>query len=47
MQVLSYLAQTELEYFVFTNESWYMHEMNDWYDVEVRASRTQGRIAPP
>nr|WP_319474437.1 HAD family hydrolase [uncultured Sphaerochaeta sp.] len=45
MQVLSYLAQTKLEYFVFTNESWYMNEMNAWYDVEVRASRTQGRIA--
>ena len=43
-QVLSYLAQTELECFVFTNESWYMHEMNAWYDVEVKASRTQGRI---
>ncbi len=43
--ILSYLAQTELEYFVFTNESWYMNEKNAWYDVEVTASHTQGRIA--
>ncbi|MGH0054018.1 MAG: Cof-type HAD-IIB family hydrolase [Sphaerochaetaceae bacterium] len=42
--VLAYLSQTELEYFVFTNESWYMNEKNAWYDIEVQASRTEGRI---
>ncbi len=42
--LMDYLRSTELEYFVFTNESWYMNQMGPWYDVEVQASRTQGRI---
>ncbi|MGE4452995.1 MAG: Cof-type HAD-IIB family hydrolase [Sphaerochaeta sp.] len=43
-EVLLHLSKTEMEYFVFTNEHWYMNEKNAWYEVEVEASRTQGII---
>ncbi|MGE4584981.1 MAG: Cof-type HAD-IIB family hydrolase [Sphaerochaeta sp.] len=43
--ILDAVADTELETFVFTNESWYMQQTSQWYDIEVKASRTQGRIA--
>lgn len=44
-EVLSFVQDTNLETFLFTNESWYMEQKSRWYDVEVEASRTEGRIA--
>ncbi len=46
LEVLDAVRHTELEAFVFTNESWYTKEKSPWYDIEVEASRTEGRIVP-
>ena len=45
-EILQFLSTTELEHFVFTNESWYMRKRNSWYDVEVATSHIEGRIHP-
>jgi HAD superfamily hydrolase (TIGR01484 family) len=46
LEVLDAVRHTELEAFVFTNESCYTKEKSPWYDIEVEASRTEGRIVP-
>ncbi len=46
LEVLQAVAHTELEAFIFTNESWYIQKRSPWYDIEVDASRTEGRIVP-
>lgn len=46
LEVLEAVRHTELEAFVFTNESWYTKARSPWYDIEVEASRTEGRIVP-
>ncbi|HCU29662.1 MAG TPA: Cof-type HAD-IIB family hydrolase [Sphaerochaeta sp.] len=46
LEVLDAVRHTELEAFVFTNESWYTKEKSHWYDIEIEASRTEGRIVP-
>ena len=45
-EILQFLSNTDLEHFVFTNESWYMRKKNAWYDVEVQTSHIEGRIHP-
>jgi len=43
--VLSFVQNTDLEISLFTNNHWYMNTRSKWYDVEVEASRTVGKIA--
>ncbi|ADY12791.1 Cof-like hydrolase [Sphaerochaeta globosa str. Buddy] len=45
-EVLDAVKHTDLESFVFTNESWYTKKRSAWYDIEVEASRTEGRVVP-
>ncbi len=40
------LVHTELEFFLYTNHSWYVQERTSWYDSEFELTRIGGTIAP-
>ncbi len=40
------LAHTELEFFLYTNENWYVQKRNRWYDFEVSLTGIAGVTAP-
>lgn len=46
LRALDELAHTELEFFLYTNESWYVQAHNRWYDSEVALTGIPGTIAP-
>ena len=46
LHVLSFIADSGLETFVFSNESWYMDHKGPWFAIEAEVSKTQGRIVP-
>jgi len=44
--VLDELARTELEFFLYTNQRWYVQSHNRWHDDEVSYSGIAGTIEP-
>lgn len=40
------LAHTELEFFLYTNQSWYVQAHNRWFEAEVTLTSILGTIAP-